>query len=400
MNNSATSHYSLYIIQYALPNMNPIATQPKIKTGTPPMLIAARIARILVGVVFIFSGLIKLNDPVGTQIKFEEYFEVFAQDVPFLHDFFMALIPFTLVMSVLFCAAEVVLGVALLVSYKPKVTIWLLFFLIVFFTFLTFYSAYFDRVTDCGCFGDAIKLKPWTSFGKDVILTILILFIMGHRNRLRARNTGWIVTLTILFTLGLGIYAVQFLPPLDLLPYAVGKSIPAQLKPSEPLRYKYIMEKDGKTTEFEQYPSDQRYKFKEMVLINENARPKITDYRIWNDESDFTQETFTGNKLFIIVKNTKDIDAGSLPAIRSLVEGLQGSTVSPYILTSVSDDEIKAFRKEFQLENVPYYKADATVLKTIMRSNPGTWLMRDGVVRGKWHYNSTPDAAEVKRLVD
>ncbi len=380
--------------------MNPTATQPTVKTGTPPMLIAARIARILVGIVFIFSGLIKLNDPVGTQIKFEEYFEVFAQDIPLLHGFFMALVPATLALSVLFCAAEVILGVALLVSYKPKVTVWLLFFMVVFFTFLTFYSAYFNRVTDCGCFGDAIKLKPWTSFSKDVVLTILILFIIGHRNRLRNRNTGWLVGLTIILTLGLGIYAVEFLPPLDLLPYALGKSIPAQLKPSEPLRYKYIMEKDGKTGEFEQYPTDQSYKFKEMVLVNESAKPKITDYRVWNNDADFTQETFTGNKLFIIVKSTTDIDAGSLPAIRTLVEGLQGSTVSPYILTSVSDDEIKAFRKEFQLESVPYYKADATVLKTIMRSNPGTWLMHDGVVRGKWHYNSTPTAVEVIERVN
>lgn len=375
--------------------MNPITTQPKVKTGTPPMLIAARIARILVGVVFIFSGLIKLNDPVGTQIKFEEYFEVFAQDLPFLHNFFMALVPFTLIMSVLFCAAEIILGVALLASYKPKVTVWLLFFLITFFTFLTFYSAYFDRVTDCGCFGDAIKLKPWTSFGKDVVLTVLILFIIGHRNRLRSRNTGWLVNLTIILTLALGIYAVQFLPPLDLLPYAVGKNIPSEMKPSEPLRYRYIMEKDGKKTEFEQYPTDSTYKFKEMVLVNPSAKPKITDYRVWNDESDFTQQTFEGNKLFIIVKNTKDIDAGTLPAIRSLVEGLQGSNVAPYILTSTSDAEIEAFRKEFQLINVPYYKADATVLKTIMRSNPGTWLMKNGTVLGKWHYNRTPEATEV-----
>lgn len=185
-----------------------------------------------------------------------------------------------------------------------------------------------------------------------------------------------------------------------MLPYAVGKSIPAQMKPSEPLRYKYLMEKGGKTTEFEQYPSDQSYTFKEMVLVNPNAKPKITDYRIWNDEGDFTQETFAGNKLFIIVKNIKDIDAGSLPAIRSLVEGLQGSSVKPYILTSTSDDEIKAFRKEFQLESVPYYKADATVLKTIMRSNPGTWLLSNGIVRGKWHFNSTPDAAEIKKIVN
>ncbi|WP_338869389.1 BT_3928 family protein [Spirosoma sp. SC4-14] len=375
--------------------MNTATSQPNIKTGTPPMLIAARIARFLVGVVFIFSGLIKLNDPVGTQIKFEEYFEVFAQDVPFLHEFFMGLVPFTLVMSVLFCAAEIVLGVALLVAYKPKVTTWLLFFLIVFFTFLTFYSAYFNRVTDCGCFGDAIKLKPWTSFGKDVVLTVLILFIIGHRNRIKPRKTGWVVMLTIILTLGLGIYAVSFLPPLDLLPYAIGKNIPAEMKPSEPLRYEYVMEKEGKTQTFEQYPTDPSYKFKEMVLVNENAKPKITDYRVWNDEGDFTQETFQGNKLFIIVKNIKDIDVGSLPAIRALVEGLAGSTVKTYILTSTSDDEIKAFRKEFQLENVPYYKADATVLKTIMRSNPGTWLLSNGIVRGKWHYNSTPDAEEV-----
>ncbi|WP_232541022.1 BT_3928 family protein [Spirosoma endbachense] len=379
--------------------MTTAATQPKVKTGTPPMLIAARIARFLVGIVFVFSGFIKLNDPVGTQIKFEEYFEVFALDVPFLHDFFMALVPFTLAMSVLFCAAEIILGVALLVSYKPKVTTWLLFFLIVFFTFLTFYSAYFNRVTDCGCFGDAIKLKPWTSFSKDVVLTILILFIIGHRNRITPRKTGWVVALTTILTLGLGVYAISFLPPIDMLPYAVGKSIPAQMKPSEPLRYKYVMEKDGKTSDFDQYPTDQSYKFKEMVLVNESAKPKITDYRVWNDEGDFTQQTFEGDKLFIIVKNIKDIDAGSLPAIRALAEGLQGSKVTPYILTSASDDEIKAFRQEFQLNNVPYYKADATVLKTIMRSNPGTWLLHNGVVRGKWHYNSTPDAAEVQSLV-
>ncbi|GAB3566859.1 DoxX family protein [Spirosoma luteolum] len=379
--------------------MNPAISQPKLKTGTPPMLWAARIARFLVGFVFIFSGLIKLNDPVGTQIKFEEYFEVFAHDLPVFSGFFLALVPFTLAMSVLFCAAEIVLGVALLVSYKPKVTTWLLFFLIAFFTFLTFYSAYFNRVTDCGCFGDAIKLKPWTSFGKDVVLTMLILFIIGHRNRITPRKTGWLVALTTVLTLGLGIYAIAFLPPLDLLPYAVGKSIPAQMKPSEPLRYSYVMEKNGKTETFSQYPSDTTYKFKEMTLVNENAKPKITDYRVWDDSGNFTQQTFEGNKLFVIVKSVSDIDAGSLPAIRALVEGLKDSTVKPYILTSVSDEQIRAFQKEFQLTEVPYYKVDATVLKTIMRSNPGTWLLKDGVVRGKWHYNTTPDAADVQKLV-
>lgn len=363
------------------------------------MTIAARIARFLVGIVFIISGLIKINDPIGTQIKFEEYFEVFAQDVPLLHGFFMGLVPFTLLLSVLFCASEVVLGVALLARYKPKLAIWILLLLITFFTFLTFYSAYYNRVTDCGCFGEAIKLKPWTSFTKDVVLMVFILFIIGHRNRIIPRKTGWLVALTTILTIGLGVYAIEFLPPVDMLPYAVGKSIPAQMKPSEPLRYTYIMEKDGKTAEFATYPTDSTYKFKEMVLANENAKPKITDYRVWNDAGDFTPETFVGNKLFVIIKSTTDIDPGSISAIRSLINGLKGSDITPIILTSVSTAEIKRFQTEYQLD-LPAYQADATVLKTIMRSNPGTWLLSNGVVKGKWHYNLTPTVAEVKKMVE
>lgn len=374
------------------------ATQPKIKTGTPGMTIAARIARTLVGLIFILSGLVKINDPVGTQIKMEEYFEVFAQDIPLLHDFFMAFIPYMLFFSVFMCAAEVVLGVALLVSYRPRLTTWLLLLLVTFFTFLTFYSAYFNRVTDCGCFGEAFKLKPWTSFGKDVVLMVLILFIIGHRNRMTPRKTGWLVFLSALGSVGLGIYAIQLLPPLDLLPYAVGRSIPEQMKPSEPLRYKYIMTRNGKTEEFTAYPSDTTYQFKEMVLLNENARPKITDFRVWNESEDLTQAMFTGSRLFLVVRDTRDIDAGSIPAIRSLLNGLKHTPVSAAILTSVSDDAIAAFKTEYQLD-APVYKADATVLKTIVRSNPGIWLLEDGVVRGKWHHNATPTAGQVAGLV-
>lgn len=373
--------------------------QPRIKTGTPGMTLAARIARTLVGVIFIFSGLIKLNDPVGTQIKLEEYFEVFAQDLPFLHDFFMALIPAMLAFSVFVCAAEVVLGVALLVSWRPKLITALLLLLVTFFTFLTFYSAYFNKVTDCGCFGDAIKLKPWTSFSKDIFLIVLILFIMGHRNRMKSLATGWLVALATILSVGLGVYAIAFLPPLDLLPYAVGKNIPALMKPSAPLEYEYVMEKNGNTKTFAKYPTDTTYKFKEMVLLNEAAKPKITDYRVWSDaDSDFTQQTFAGNKLFVIIKSTNGIDAGSIPAIRELVQRLRGSAVTPYILSSVSDDEINAFKREYQLD-LPVYKADATVLKTIMRANPGTWLLSNGTVRGKWHHNTTPTAETVLAVV-
>jgi uncharacterized membrane protein YphA (DoxX/SURF4 family) len=377
--------------------MTPTAA-PKIKTGTPGMTTAARVARWLVGWLFIFSGLIKINDPVGTQIKLEEYFEVFAQDVPFLSGFFLAFVPFTLAMSVLFCASEVILGVSLLARFRPKTTAWLLLLLVSFFSFLTFYSAYFDKVTDCGCFGDAIKLQPWTSFGKDVVLMVLILFIIGHRNRIRPRHTGWVVMLSGIASVGIGLWAITLLPPLDLLAYAVGKNIPAQMKPTEPLRYRYTMTKNGDTRTFEQYPTDTTYKFKEMQLANPEAKPKITDFRVWNDTGDFTEAMFTGNKLFVIIKSVDDLDPGTIPAIRQLTENLRGTTVEPILLTSVGDAQIKAFRQRYQL-NLPYYKGDATVLKTILRSNPGTWLLHNGTVRGKWHHNTTPTKAEVLALV-
>jgi uncharacterized membrane protein YphA (DoxX/SURF4 family) len=358
------------------------------------MKLISQIAKVIVGIIFIFSGLIKLNDPVGTQIKLEEYFEVFATDLPALHDFFMLLMPTALYLSVILCAAEVVLGVALLVGYKPKTTSWLLLLLVIFFTFLTFYSAYFNKVTDCGCFGDAIKLKPWTSFSKDIFLLVLILLILYKRNEFKSLPTGGVVILVTVASLGIAFYAIRHLPILDLLPYKIGASIPNQMKPSEEIRYQYIFEKDGDTFEFEKFPSDTTLVFKEMVILNEEAKPKITDYRAWNDEGDFTEFTLQGNKLIIIIKNLEDINKAAFPEIRQLVKSVKGKGLEAIILTSASSSEIDDFKKAQQLD-IPYYYADATVLKTISRSNPGILLLKNGIVKGKWHYNDTPSAQTV-----
>ncbi|QRQ99609.1 BT_3928 family protein [Dyadobacter sandarakinus] len=362
------------------------------------MKVLAQISRVIVGLLFIFSGLIKLNDPVGTQYKLEEYFEVFATDLPALHDFFMALVPMALYLSVFLCTAEVVLGIALLVGYKPRTVSWMLLTIIVFFTFLTFYSAYFNKVTDCGCFGAAIKLTPWTSFGKDLFLLVLILIIVYYRKKYKPIPTGIIVVFSTVACLGLAVYVLRHLPVLDLLPYRVGASIPAQMKPSEPLRYLYTFEKDGKTFEYEQYPSDTTLKFKEMSVINEEAKPKITDFKVWNDAGDYTDSCFQGKKLFLIIKNLTDINTAALPDINKLLNAAGRQGVEPIILTSGNSDEIKQFLTQHQL-SVPYYFVDATVLKTISRSNPGLWLLKDGIVKGKWHYNDTPDAATIVDLV-
>ena len=133
-------------------------------------------SRFFVGGLFIFSGLIKLNDPVGTEIKLEEYFEVFGQD---FGSFFLVFKPFALEIGMILIVLEVVLGVAVLIYYHMEITTKVLLGLILFFTFLTFYSAYFDKVTDCGCFGDAIKFTPWESFIKDLVLLVFILHLFG-----------------------------------------------------------------------------------------------------------------------------------------------------------------------------------------------------------------------------
>lgn len=362
------------------------------------MNIIVQISRFLVGGLFIFSGLIKINDPVGTAIKLEEYFEVFATDFA---PFFTYLVPAALFFAVLLSVLEVVLGVAVLLNYRMRITAWVLLALIVFFTFLTFYSAYFNKVTDCGCFGDAIKLTPWQSFIKDLILLVLILILFIYRKRVepfldqgRADISIGVVTL---INIAGAVIAIQHLPYIDFRAYKVGANIPQLMQPSAQLKYKYIMTKDGKEEEFLDYPTGDGYEFKEMVLLNPDAQPKITDYSVWNPEGDFTEQTFEGSKLMIIIYDALKADTASVSEIKTLTSTLP-EEVEPMILTASGEKVFEAFRHEYQLA-IPYYFADATVLKTIIRANPGLVLMQDGVVLGKWHHHDVPDAEKIHQLL-
>ncbi len=357
------------------------------------------VSRYLVGGLFIFSGAIKLNDPVGTAIKLEEYFEVFSSDIA---SFFHLFVPIALPLALFLCVLEVVLGIAVLLNYRIRPTYWILLVLIVFFTFLTFYSAYFNKVTDCGCFGDAIKLTPWESFTKDIILLVLIVFLFVNRKELeRNSSKGMGKDLAIAGSTALclfvGIYAIRHLPFIDFRAYKIGNTIPELMEPSGELKYEYVMLKDGKEVRLQEYPTDKSYTFKEMVVLNPEVQPKITDYSVWNDDGDFTQETFTGNKLFLIAYDVKKADKESFSDINELVGDLAGQ-VEVWALTASDPATFEAFRHEVQLA-VPYYFSDATVLKTIIRSNPGLFLMKDGVVKGKWHYNDVPSASEVQSLL-
>lgn len=354
-------------------------------------------ARYLVGALFIFSGMIKINDPIGTAIKLEEYFDVFAYDIA---PFFEWFVPAALFLSILLSVLEVVLGIALIIGFKMPRTSWALLLLIVFFTFLTFYSAYFNKVTDCGCFGDAIKLTPWQSFSKDIILLVLIILIFVYRKDFKpwfTEKLGYInvIASTIILTL-LANYAVRHLPFIDFRAYAIGNNLPTLMQPSEELKYEFVMTKDGDEYTFDSYPADKSYKFKAMNLVNPEAQAKITDLNIWNDEADFTDELFNGNKLLIIIYNVDKMSTSHIEAIKELVA--QNSKFTPWVLTASGHEEFERLRHEEQLA-VPYFYADATVLKTMVRSNPGIMLLSEGTVLGKWHHNDTPSISDVNSLL-
>ena len=180
------------------------------------------VSRYFVGILFIISGLVKVNDPLGFSYKLTEYFSPEVLNLPIL-------IPYALLISIFIVVFETLLGLLLIIGYKKRFTTYNLLLMILFFTFLTFYSAYYNKVTDCGCFGDALKLTPWQSFYKDVVLLILIVTLFIKRDLitpLYAKNylkitlySGIFICFSIVY------YALMHLPLIDFLPYKIGVNI-------------------------------------------------------------------------------------------------------------------------------------------------------------------------------
>jgi uncharacterized membrane protein YphA (DoxX/SURF4 family) len=353
--------------------------------------------RLITAALFIFSGLVKLNDPIGTEIKLEEYFEVFATD---FGDFFLIFIPGALEIGLFLIILEVVLGIALLVNYRMGITIRVVLVLILYFTFLTFYSAYFNKVTDCGCFGDAIPLTPWQSFYKDIILTVLIIYLFIHRKDFKAliglKMGNIIIGITAIVSLVIGIYAIEHLPYIDFRAYKIGDNIQANMRPEEQPIFEYTFTKEGEEVKSIKYLLESDgYELVGYEIVNEDkTTPKITDYNVWNpDLGDFTEQTFQGIKLMVILVDSEKANTKHISDISNLIEEVNGS-IESIVLTSSDPSMFEPFRHEYQLA-VPYFFSDATVLKAMIRSNPGTILISNGTVMGKWHYNDTPSVGQL-----
>lgn len=368
------------------------------------------VCRVLVGLLFIFSGLIKINDPLGFSYKLEEYFDVFH--IGFLSSFALSF-------AVMLCSLEIILGFALLIGVRAKSVAWGLLLLIIFFAFLTFYSAYFKVVQTCGCFGDAIPLTPWQSFSKDLVLLLLILVIFNNRGTIEplfSKKTGDKLLIgSVIVAVGIGLYTYNFMPVMDFLPYKVGANIldemstPAGAKPDEyEITYNLKNKKTGETKSMtdKDYLKTNIWKDNnwavigtpENKIVKKGYQPPIQDLAIQDAQgSNYTKELLS-SPFYNLIVVAYDLDHTNTEAIGRLnalaVTLIQNFNTRVIMLTSNSPRDAEAFAKKNHLVMEIFY-ADGVPLKTMVRANPGILLMKNGTIINKWHYHSMPKYDEL-----
>jgi uncharacterized membrane protein YphA (DoxX/SURF4 family)/peroxiredoxin len=355
-------------------------------------------SRIFVGLLFIISGLIKLNDPVGFSYKLAEYFSEPVFNMPFL-------VPFALGLALFLVIVEVVLGVMLLIGYKSKFTIWSLLLMIVFFTFLTFYSAYYDVVKDCGCFGDALHLTPWQSFAKDIVLLffILILFINKRLVKPLFQNSiqNIIAYASILLCMLMAVWVLNHLPIIDFRPYKVGNNIEKGMEipegaPKSVVEMTFIYKVNGVDKEFSEndlmnLPEGAEFVDRKDKVITEGYVPPIHDFTMMKDDSDYKEELLQEPKLLMIV--TYDLiiaEEGGMVKLEKLNQEATAKGYKVIGMTNSSLEEIAKAKKKYGLQ-FDFYTCDAIALKTIERANPSIVILEKGTIKQKVHYNDIKD---------
>lgn len=363
------------------------------------MRIITTISRILVGLLFIFSGFIKANDPLGFTYKLEEYFVVF--DLP-------VLIPAALILSILICAFEIILGFMLLTGSRKKTTLWLLTLMTLFFTFLTYYSAYYNKVTDCGCFGDFLHLTPWQSFGKDIaILFFLLIIILGHKyiNRLLPYYTEIAALLVIaIASFVFPVYTLRYLPVFDFRPYKTGTNILDAMKIPEgapqgkyetKLYYKNLKTNESKEFNLQNYPWQDtlnwKYDTTVTVVLEKPYQPPIHDFNMINSEgSDYTEDILNspGKKFFVVCYDLGKTKTSNIEELVDFVQLAKSNKIQVYGLTA-SVDKIETFLNNTGI-GIDFYISDATQLKTFVRANPGIVLLDGPVVKAMWSTAGLP----------
>lgn len=363
------------------------------------MKAAVTIARILTGLLFIFSGLVKAIDPRGLAYKMQEFFEAWAHD-GFLPGLMNNLNDYALGFSIGMITLEVVVGAALLLGWQKKITTWILLLLIIFFTFLTSYVLFSGKIRACGCFGDCIPLTPVQTFTKDIILLIFAVFLLLQRKYINPLAKPLIATIYILVitlaTLFLQYQVLKHLPFVDCLPYKKGNNIlKLREMPADAVQDKYeylfVYEKNGEKKDFAVSAlPDSTWKFvdrkQKLIQKGKNNVPLINDFSFSTASGNDTTADILGQQGTYYLLFIKDLQGypgkgwdGDIRAIRKIQE--QKSTI--YIITAQRKDVESRFSNH---SAIPIFTCDGTAIKTAARANPVIFKMEGPVVKGKWSW--------------
>ncbi|TAN14124.1 MAG: DoxX family protein [Chitinophagaceae bacterium] len=365
------------------------------------MKIFLGIIRVVVGILFIFSGIIKANDPLGLCYKMQEFFDV-------LHFTFLS--PFALTLAVIMIGFEIIAGVALLLGFKMRIFGTLLLLLMILFLFLTAYAFLSGKIKKCGCFGDCIPIPAEASFWKDVILFVLVLFLFAYRKKIkpvfRKFFTGLLFIIGIIIAFGTQWYTLNYLPVVDCLAYKVGNNIQKlmQIPPgATPNQYAtfFVYEKNGVKKEFNAnnipwQDTAWHYVSREDKLIKKgDVEPPIVDFVIKDfNGNDSTQAILndTGYTFLFVTKNVNDAGRRWRQKIEHLQSDCQNHGIKIYGITASGLNDADRFIQENNLA-FPFFQMDGTVIKTMARNNPVLILLKAGTIEGKWSYNKMPSGA-------
>lgn len=369
------------------------------------MKIIITVMKLFTGLLFIFSGVVKAIDPKGLAFKMQEFFEAWAGS-GFLPKLMQLFNTQALTFSVIMITLEVVVGVALIVGWQKKFTLWILFLLILFFTFLTSYVLFSDKIRACGCFGDCIPLTPIQTFTKDIVLLVFAICLLVYSKYITPIAKPLINFLYVLFAtiavLGLQAYVLRNLPLIDCLPYKEGNNIlELQKMPTNaiPDKYEYLFvyEKDGAKKEFAANATpDSPWVFvdrqQKLIQKGSNNVPVISDFSLTTEAGFDSTEAILNTKAEYYLLYIKDLD--NYPTnwdgdknfvLRALAKGKSVLIVTAQ-LAKVKAHFLATPAIANSANKLPFLSCDATIMKTVARVNPTLYLMNAGTVVKKWSW--------------
>lgn len=370
------------------------------------MKILKNLARILLGITFIFSGFVKGIDPWGSAYKFTDYFNAMGMEW---------LVWAALPLGIFLAFSEFAIGVALLFNIFIRFFSWVALLYMAFFLPLTLWIAIKNPVTDCGCFGDALVISNWETFYKNIVLMVFAIIAVKYHKEMTCtigKKPGFVLgSGTVLAYFAIVFYSFNHEPILDFRPYKVGVNIPEAMKipenaPTEVYENTFYY-KNKNTGEIQKF-TEQNYPWQDTVnwvydnmeskIVQEGYKPPIHDFSIQSAEGEDVKDFFIYEKNYVFMLIAYNLDKSSRKPqekINNLAGWAAENGLSFICLTSTLPDESAAFAEE---TGAPYefFNCDEITLKTIIRSNPGLIVIKDGTIVEKWHYNDIPTPNEFK----